>query len=79
MVKSLPARQLAAWQAVDNVPKEVEAPQSVDTLFDDELITENEQATTTALDATTAEPTTSRTAPIQHRLVSSSHAGPRAV
>ena len=59
MAKPLPARQLVAWQAVDNVAKEVEAPQSVHTLFDDELITENEHATTTALDATTAKPTTS--------------------
>ena len=39
-VNPLPARQLAAWQAVDTVAKEVEAPQSVDTLLDDEPIAE---------------------------------------
>ena len=67
--KPLSARQLAAWQAFDNVAKEVKAPQSVDTLFDDELIAENEHATTAALDFTLIDKKVQRTFAISFRNV----------
>ena len=52
------ARQLAAWQAYDDVAKEVETPQSE---VDDELIAENKHATTAALDSTLIDKKVKRT------------------
>jgi len=68
--KPLPARLLAAWQALEDVAKEVEAPQSVDALFDAELIAETQKATTAYLNFSMIAKKEQRTIDISFRNVS---------
>jgi len=62
---------LAAWQALEDVAKEVEAPQSVDALFDAELIAQTERATTPFLNFSLIAKKEQRTLDISFRNVSS--------
>jgi len=68
--KPLPARLLAAWQALEDVAKEVEAPQSVDALFDAELIAQTQRATTPFLNFSLFARKEQRTLDISFRNVS---------
>jgi len=68
--KPLPARLLAAWQALEDVAKEVEAPQSVDALFDAELIAQTQRDTTPFLNFECQRKKEQRTLDISFRNVS---------